>query len=156
MLEKSDGDSLDPLEYRTAVGETSKTCGIVFHEMDIEFIDKFIIVHIIREDPPDDAVHQRTALHEEKLPGDIFIAGDQALDDFLVCHLQYSRLESCLKSGSHLLITRLTEKSEHVLLVSLHARLIERIHAENVSADAACLLEEIEESTEVVLVHTLD
>ena len=87
MLEKSDGDSLDPLEYRTAVGETSQTCGIVFHEMDIEFIDQFIIVHIIREDPPDDAVHQRTALHEEKLPGDIFIAGDQTLDDFLVCHL---------------------------------------------------------------------
>ena len=69
------------------------------------------------------------------------------------CHID---LESSLKSFCHLFVTRLSKKSEHVLLISLDAWLVERIHAKHVAADSACLLEEIEEGTEVVLVHALD
>ena len=65
-------------------------------------------------------------------------------------------LESCLEGLSHFLITRLSKKSEHVLLVCLNTWLVEWIYAKNVTADTASLLEEIEESTEVVLVDALD
>ena len=64
-------------------------------------------------------------------------------------------LKSCLKSLRLLLISRFAEKSKHILLISLHARLIEWIHAKDIAADSASLLKEIEESTEVILVYTL-
>ena len=65
-------------------------------------------------------------------------------------------LESCSEGLCLLLVAWLAQKSEHVLLVSLYARLVERIHTEDITADTACLLEEIEEGSEVVLVHALD
>ena len=86
LLKKSDGDSLDPLEYLTAVGKSPETSGIVFHDVEIQLIDEFIVVHTVREDAPDDAVHQRAALHEEKHPGDLLVVGYQAFNYFLVCH----------------------------------------------------------------------
>ena len=65
-------------------------------------------------------------------------------------------LESCSEGLCLLLVSWLAQKSEHVLLVSLNARLIKRIHTENITADTASLLEEIEEGSEVVLVDALD
>ena len=65
-------------------------------------------------------------------------------------------LESCSEGLCLLLVAWLAQKSEHVLLVSLYARLVERIHTEDITADTACLLEEIEEGSEVVLVDALD
>ena len=46
-------------------------------------------------------------------------------------------LQSRKKLLSLLLISRLAEQSEHVLLIALYTRLIERIHTKNVSAHAA-------------------
>ena len=54
------------------------------------------------------------------------------------------------------LVTGLAKKGEHVLLVGLNSGLVERIDSEQVGADAARKLEEIEQSTEVVLVYLLD
>ena len=65
-------------------------------------------------------------------------------------------LKSSFESLCLSLVSRLAEKSEHVLLVCLHTRLVERIHAKDVAADSACLLEEVEEGSEVMLVDALD
>ena len=65
-------------------------------------------------------------------------------------------LEPCSEGLCLLLIAWLAKKSEHVLLVSLNAWLVERIHTEDIAADTASLLEEIEEGSEVVLVDALD
>ena len=48
-----------------------------------------------------------------------------------------SILKSCLQSLSLCLISRLAEEGEHILLVCLYAWLVERIHAEHVTADTA-------------------
>ena len=53
---------------------------------------------------------------------------------------------------SFLLAARLAKKSEHVLLVALHARLVERIHAGYVAADAAGKLEEVEQLSQIKLI----
>ena len=50
------------------------------------------------------------------------------------------------------LIARLSKQSKHVLLISFHARLIEGIHAQNVTAYAYRKFEEIEELAQAVLV----
>ena len=68
----------------------------------------------------------------------------------------FYKLESCLEGFCHLLISRLTEKGEHILLVSLNSRLIKRIYSKYITADTACLLEEVEEGSEVVLIDALD
>ena len=65
-------------------------------------------------------------------------------------------LETSLKGSSLLLIAWLAEKSEHILLVCLDARLVEWVNVNHVTADTASLLEEIEESSDVVLIDTLD
>ena len=67
-----------------------------------------------------------------------------------------SLLKSSFESLCLSLVSRLAEEGEHVLLVCLHTRLVERIHAKDVSADSACLLEEVEEGSEVMLVDALD
>ena len=72
---------------------------------------------------------------------------------FQIYHLQ---LESCSQSIGLSLVAWLAEEGEHVLLVGLDARLVERIDAEHVAADTAGLLEEIEEGSEVVFVDALD
>ena len=59
-------------------------------------------------------------------------------------------LESCSEGLCLLLVSWLAKKSEHVLLVSLNARLVERIHTENITADTASLLEEIEEEMQTL------
>ena len=61
-----------------------------------------------------------------------------------------------LKDSCLLLIAWLAKKSEHILLVCLDARLVEWVNVNHVTADTASLLEEIEESSEVVLIDTLD
>ncbi len=45
-------------------------------------------------------------------------------------------------------VTGFLQESEHILLVSLYTRLVERIHTEHVAANAARLLEEIDELAE--------
>jgi hypothetical protein len=70
----------------------------------------------------------------------------------VVCVLFYSLADSL----ALLLETRLVEKSEHILLVSLDARLVKRIDTESVCAHAACELKEIEQTAEVVLIDLLD
>ena len=68
-------------------------------------------------------------------------------------------MEDYLKSLSEFLalslISRLVQKSKHILLVSLHTRLVERIHTEDVCRYATSLLEEVEELSEIVLVDFL-
>ena len=54
-----------------------------------------------------------------------------------------------------LLVARLVQESEHILLVGLNTRLVERIDSQGVSAYAAGELEEIEEAAEIVLVDLL-
>ena len=60
--------------------------------------------------------------------------------------------EALLNGLALCLVTRLVKKSEHVLLVSLNTRLVERIDLLKESADAASLLKEVDELTEVVSV----
>ena len=43
------------------------------------------------------------------------------------------------------LITRLVEQCEHILLVSLHTRLIECVDTQHTTTDAASLLKEVDE-----------
>ena len=52
-----------------------------------------------------------------------------------------------------LLVTRFVEQREHVFLVCFHTRLVERIHAENIPAYAACLFEEVEQCADIVFVY---
>lgn len=67
------------------------------------------------------------------------------MDIFSFIYLQVVNpaLQSCLNGFGFLLVTRFVEQGEHVLLVGLYARLVERIDSQNVAADAACLLEEV-------------
>ena len=64
--------------------------------------------------------------------------------------------ETSLDGLGLLFEARLLEKGEHILLVSLYSRLVERIHSESVSADATCELEEIEQVAEGLLIDPLD
>ena len=52
-----------------------------------------------------------------------------------------------------LLVARLAEQREHILLVGFHAGLIERIDPERITAHAAGLLEEIEQRSQIILVE---
>ena len=67
---------------------------------------------------------------------------------FLNLHSSESRLDSLRL----LLVSRLVEQGEHVLLVRLDARLVERIDFQHIAADAAGFFEEVEELADVVLV----
>ena len=49
-----------------------------------------------------------------------------------------------------LLVAWLLQKSEHVLLVSLHTRLVERIDSQHISAYSTRILEELEEASDIV------
>ena len=62
-------------------------------------------------------------------------------------------LETSLDGLRCLLVAWLAKKSEHVLLVCLNTRLVEWVDAQNVAADAASLLEKVDELTKVVLVQ---
>src|SRR5574344_393320 len=50
------------------------------------------------------------------------------------------------------LITRLVEQCEHILLVSLHTWLIECVDTQHTTTDAASLLKEINQLTQVILI----
>ncbi len=65
-------------------------------------------------------------------------------------------LESLLDSLAFSFVARLIEQSEHVLLVCFHTRLVEWVDTKNESADAASLLEEVDELAEVVLIELVD
>ena len=52
-------------------------------------------------------------------------------------------------------ITRFLEESEHVLLISFHSGLIERIYAEHIAAYATGLLEEEDELPERIFIKTV-
>lgn len=49
------------------------------------------------------------------------------------------------------LVAWLVEQCEHILLVGLYSRLVEWVHAEDVAADAARFLEEIDDFAEAAL-----
>lgn len=57
--------------------------------------------------------------------------------------------EASFDGFGFLFVAGFGEESEHVALVSLDTGLVEGIHAENVAADSASLLEEIDELTEI-------
>ena len=58
-------------------------------------------------------------------------------------------LTYCLRC---LFIAGLVEERKHILLVRLNAGLIERVDAQDVAADAASLLKEVNQLSEVILV----
>ena len=62
-------------------------------------------------------------------------------------------LQSLCKLFCEFVEARLAEEGEHVFLVSLHTRLVERVDAEHIAANTASLLEEIEQSAEMVCVE---
>ena len=64
--------------------------------------------------------------------------------------------KSCLDSSSLCLVAWLLEKSEHILLVSLYAWLVECVDTEELTRDATSNLEEVDELTVVVSIETLD
>ncbi len=64
--------------------------------------------------------------------------------------------QTSLDGFGGLLVARFLEESEHVLLVGLYAGLVEGVNTEHVAADAASLLEEVDELAEVVLVEGRD
>ena len=61
--------------------------------------------------------------------------------------------QTLLDSLALSLIAWLVEQSEHILLVSLNTRLVEWVDTLDVTRDAASLLEEVDELTEIVLVE---
>ncbi len=65
----------------------------------------------------------------------------------LIFVLPISAVESCLELSLLIFVAGLAEKSEHVLLVSLNAGLVEGVDCEEITGDAACLLEEVDELT---------
>ena len=48
-------------------------------------------------------------------------------------------------------VAGLVEQGEHIFLVGLHAGLVERVHAQNVAADAAGALKKVDELAQVAL-----
>ena len=54
-------------------------------------------------------------------------------------------LQELAELFSGLLVTRFPEQCKHVFLVALHARLVKRIHAEQIAADTHCKLKEVEQ-----------
>ena len=49
---------------------------------------------------------------------------------------------------AHFLVSGLAEQREHVLLIALNTRLVERVHAEEIAGDGAGLLEEVEQGAD--------
>lgn len=64
--------------------------------------------------------------------------------------------QSCLDGFGFLFVTRLVQQGEHILLVGFHTRLVERINPQQVAADAACFLKEVQQSAETFLVQCGD
>ena len=57
----------------------------------------------------------------------------------------------CADSCCGFLVAGFFEEGKHIFLVSLNAGLVERIYTEDVAADTACSLEEVDELAEDVL-----
>ena len=62
-------------------------------------------------------------------------------------------LQSCFDRFRCLLVAGLVKQGKHVLLVCLHARLVEGVHAKDVAGDTAGTLEEINQLAEIELVE---
>ena len=59
--------------------------------------------------------------------------------------------KSCFQCFFFAFVTRLAEQSKHVLLIAFNARLVERVHAEEIAGDGAGLLEEVDDLAEGIL-----
>src|SRR5574344_2412294 len=62
-------------------------------------------------------------------------------------------LKTSLDSLALSLISWFVEQCKHVLLVCLYSRLVERVNSEDIAADAATNLEEVDELAEIILVE---
>ena len=62
-------------------------------------------------------------------------------------------LQSCFNRFRCLFVAGLIKQGKHVLLVCLHARLVEGVYAEDVAGDTAGTLEEINQLAKVELVE---
>lgn len=65
-------------------------------------------------------------------------------------------VDSCKKLLAKLLVARLAEKSEHVLLVALNTWLVEWIYTKCVSTYTTCELKCVEQLTESELINLVD
>ena len=77
---------------------------------------------------------------------------------YAVFYLPVSRLKTLHQFLALLLISRFSEKREHIFLITLHTRLVKWVHSQYISADSAGKLEEIEQlaETEFVLFRNTD
>ena len=60
----------------------------------------------------------------------------------IFCRL-FSQL--CLQSSLLVLIARLAQQCEHILLIAFNARLVERIYAQQIAGNSAGLFEEVDQ-----------
>ena len=65
-------------------------------------------------------------------------------------------LQSCADCLALLLVAWLVKECEHVLLVCLYTRLVEWVHAKDITADTASYLEEVEQLAYIVCVELWD
>jgi hypothetical protein len=84
--EESGCQHLQPLVYGTLILEATEFAGVIGHEIEIEFVYKLIIVHLIVKDPLDDAAEQRATPDEEELPRHSIVPSNQSFYNFLVSH----------------------------------------------------------------------
>ena len=73
-----------------------------------------------------------------------------------LCMIRECLFQSSLDSFRFFLVAGFVEQGEHILLVRLHARLVERIDTEDVTGYTAGTLEEVNELTDVILVQALE
>ena len=73
---------------------------------------------------------------------------------FYVKAVGTAALQPCPDGFGLLFVPRFVEQGEHILLVGLYARLVERVDSQNVAADAACLLEEVEQTADALFVQS--
>ena len=55
--------------------------------MEVELIDKFVVIYFVGENMPDDAAKKRSAVVKEKLPSQLLVVIQERLYDCLVGHL---------------------------------------------------------------------
>ena len=83
------------------------------------------------------------------------VAKHTCISYILICK-DLLTVDSCKKLLAKLLVARLAEKSEHVLLVALNTWLIEWIYTKCVSTHTTCKLKCVEQLTESELINLVD